>query len=533
MTQTQTASSDVVLEYAVRTDPSPLEASPASGPPTSAWIEFEVSCPPETGQATVASIAFNLPVGDPSAPDSSDLAQNKNIGPSVSSSGPDLWQVDTGLSDGSFIVRPAAGQSGVIAGQTLTVTFTGIVVSAVVGTAEVGIVEQTDQPDQPRQTTIEVAKFPQGFYASDFTATTPLIDPGKSATLTWSGSDNATFTLMYQDQTVDVTNVRSWASPQLYETTTFTLRAKASVGGETVELDATTTVDVAAPDIVMYQFSPDVIDYNQTVDLVWRSVCATGVYLLIGESSKVTLGPEPTGDPRERLQPQYDVEYRLQAFRTASDGSEILSPVYSLAITFNPLNISTFTADPAVVDADHPTTQIAWNVEHAQAVTFKGKTVSASGTSMERPTDNTRFELAATWVDGTVTTKELTVPVNCVRIERCWIVGVTLGNGEIGAVLMFTVDNATSGVVSGARLVVEFNGSSYQTSDTTASVDHPGASKWWCSLKWDAANESPIFRNTTDFSGAQVSVHFDYAFDGFLPVSVTGVQLDYAGTAAV
>src|SRR6185295_14945729 len=116
-----------------------------------------------------------------------------------------------------------------------------------------------------------------------------------------------TFTLMYQDQTVDVTNVRSWASPQLYETTTFTLRAKASVGGETVELDSTTTVDVAAPDIVMYQFSPDVIDYNQTVGLVWRSVCATGVYLLIGESSKVTLGPEPTGDPRERLQPQYDV----------------------------------------------------------------------------------------------------------------------------------------------------------------------------------------------------------------------------------
>jgi len=248
-----TGTNDTLLTYALATAPSPLQVSLQSGPPSIGTLTFVISCPVSVGQATVSQISFNLPVGDPKSPESTDLTETAaGLSASVSSSGIDKWLVGPGASAGSFVLKPAPGNPGVIDTQGLTVTITGIQVSPIVGTAIVKLVEVATadtNPPQVRLCSISVPKFPAGFYAGDFDASAPMIQNGGTVNLSWAGSPNAQYTLLWADHSRDVSKVNLWTSPPLTDTTTFILEVSAQEAGQTVTLRFSVTVIVANPDI--------------------------------------------------------------------------------------------------------------------------------------------------------------------------------------------------------------------------------------------------------------------------------------------
>ena len=252
---TQLLNSNTLLNYSLVTSPQPLQVSPQSGPPSKAQLTFVLSCPPPNGydQVTVTQITFNLPIGDPKAPDATDLTEvSTGISPSVSSSGSDQWQIGPGAAAGSFVLAPKGGGTAVIGAQGLAVTLTGIQVSPIVGTAELNIVEMATAdktPPQARECTIELPKFPYGFYAGNFTASAPMVQDGATVSLSWIGSVQAKYTLLWGTQSQNVSTVNQWTSPALTDTTTFILEVSAQEAGETVTLYFGITVIVADPNI--------------------------------------------------------------------------------------------------------------------------------------------------------------------------------------------------------------------------------------------------------------------------------------------
>ena len=250
MQLTQLVANDTLLTYALSTAPSPLQVSPQSGPPSVAALTFVISCPVSVGSVTVTQIAFNLPVGDPSAPESTDLTEvGTGITPSVSSAD---WQIAPGTATGSFVLTPASGNSGIISSQGLTVTLVGIQVGPIVGTALINIVEDATDgsgPAQPLLTSIAVAKFPYGVVVGDFAASAPMIQNGATVTLSWIGSVGPAYTLLWAQQSQNVTSVNQWTSPDLTDTTTFILSVVAQESGQTVSIQFSVTVIVADPDI--------------------------------------------------------------------------------------------------------------------------------------------------------------------------------------------------------------------------------------------------------------------------------------------
>jgi len=253
MQLTQLLYSNTLLTYSLVSSPSTVSVSPQSGPPSVVALYFVISCPVSVGTVTVTQITFNVPIGDPGSPESTDLTETATgILPSVSSSGTDEWQIGPGSAPGSFMLKPASGGSGVIDSQGLTVTLTGIQVSPIVGTAIVKIVEDTisnSSQAQVKNCTILVAKFPYAFYAGNFEASSPMVQNGAAVTLSWIGSVNATYTILWAKQSKDVSPFRQWTSPDLTDTTAFILMVSAQQDGQTVTMQFSVTVIVADPDI--------------------------------------------------------------------------------------------------------------------------------------------------------------------------------------------------------------------------------------------------------------------------------------------
>ncbi|WP_438033385.1 hypothetical protein [Sorangium sp. So ce204] len=519
-----------LLSYSLATSPSPLQVSPQSGPPSVAALTIVVSTPLTVNQVTVTQIVITLPIGDPTAPDTADLADDAT-GITASVSDTTHWQVGPGGASGSFVVRPANGQSGVLSDHGLAVSITGVRVSQLVGNAVVEIVESATADGgaaQPRVFDITVPKFPYGFYVFNFSADVPQIKAGSVVTLTWVGSANTTYTLSYADQTgIDVSKVRRWRSPPLYTSTAFILTASATVQGQTVTTSLNTVVIVASPAILSFCATPDEIDYNQTVTLSWRATDADGVYLLIGQSGRETLPPVSDPAHPKTLKPQYGVIYAMQAFKRSSGQlGDIVSTTYPLALTFNTLEIESFAADPTTVDLAHQTTTLSWAVAHAKSVAYQGQPVAAQGSHVESPTQASTYELDATWVDGTVTRR--TVDVAVVRVK---VLGVTptfaVNGGNITVVLDFHVEAATGGTVSGAHMM--FNdrihwyrwGHPQQTGDQSAKGVSTGPDHWQFTLNYSV---DPSWTGLPN-----IGIMIDYHFDGFQPVTVSSFLMMYRG----
>lgn len=251
MELTQLCGSNTLLNYALLSAPSPLQVSPQSGPLSVATLTFVVSCPVAVVQVTVKQITFNFAVGSPSDPQPTDLTETAaGITSSVSSSGTDQWQIAAGAASGSFVLTPSSG-NGVIDTQALTVTFDGIQVGPIVGTTLVNIVEEDGGTGTvPLVTTIAVPKFPYGVFVGNFAASTPMISHGGTVALSWNGTVGPRYTILWATNSQDVSQVNTWTSPALNDTTTFILQVVAQESGQSVTIQFSVTVIVADPDII-------------------------------------------------------------------------------------------------------------------------------------------------------------------------------------------------------------------------------------------------------------------------------------------
>ncbi len=239
-------SSNTLLDYSANTMPDPLQASPAQGNTVYAAISFVVSNGSRQA-VSLAQLQFTFPIGT--------LAQQLTNDPNAilyNASPEGQWNIAM-TSPGIFTAVPASGTPISVTTDGIVFQFYNIPVNQQTGTVQVTINEtasDASNPSQVRTALFSLAKFPYGFFFGNFTAQVPMVQDQQKVTLTWQGSDQATYTMNYGvPPPVDVTNTRTWTSPALTSDTTFLLTAKVIAQGETVTRDLTVTVIVANPEL--------------------------------------------------------------------------------------------------------------------------------------------------------------------------------------------------------------------------------------------------------------------------------------------
>src|SRR5262249_42156787 len=134
------------------------------------------------------------------------------------------------------------------------------VINTVVGTPLVTIAEWAAKgasaPPADRSSgslTMGVAKFPYGFYAGNFSTDKPKVSRGEKPKLSWIGSANASYKILYDaNEPEDVSHLRSWSPKDgLTEATTFVLQASAQESGQTAEIAFSLTVEVLYPSLTI------------------------------------------------------------------------------------------------------------------------------------------------------------------------------------------------------------------------------------------------------------------------------------------
>jgi hypothetical protein len=239
-------SSHTLLDYTLRTTPDPLQVSPAPGNISYGTLAFIVS----NGGAepvNLAALQFTLPIGAAAQDLASDAAA---IIPQALPA--NAWNVST-PTPGGFLFVPESGEPLEVGADGLLFQFYNIPVNQQLGTFAVQLAETAstgDAPPETRDAVFAAAKFPYSFSFGNFTPQVPMVKVGESVTLTWQGSDDATYELYYGDVQENVTDVRSLTVTGLTDDTTFLLRASVVVEGATVTRDLTTTVVVADPQLV-------------------------------------------------------------------------------------------------------------------------------------------------------------------------------------------------------------------------------------------------------------------------------------------
>lgn len=238
-----------LLNYAIDTVPDPLQASPDTGDPVIGVLTIIVSN--GTGKAiNLQSLTISLPVG----PNAKDLTLDANS--IMASADPErLWAISPGNGvPGAYIIQPVSGKPIAITGTGVVFQFFNIPVNTAPGTFTVNIGETASlsgtMPIVPAYATISLTKFPYGFFFSNLVPSAPSVNNSNTVTLTWQGSTQAKYFMLYNDQRVDVSNIRKWESPALIRDTTFLLKAISESNGETVERGLSTTVNVMNPDLV-------------------------------------------------------------------------------------------------------------------------------------------------------------------------------------------------------------------------------------------------------------------------------------------
>jgi microcystin-dependent protein len=180
-----------ILDYAVMTEPFPLQASPGKGTVKPAKLTFVGSNPDPEEPITIEKITIRLPIGS-KATDLTNVVPPDPVAP-------ENWEY-AGLSKGAGVVdfrfKPLAGHKDV-GEQGLEFVFDGVNVNTQPGIFRVEI-EQVN-PDEEPAATLEVAKFPYGWGEVSFRVKPANISIGEHTTLKWSGPVGAEYTIEYSE----------------------------------------------------------------------------------------------------------------------------------------------------------------------------------------------------------------------------------------------------------------------------------------------------------------------------------------------
>lgn len=238
--------SNTLLTYSMSTLPDPLQVSPATGT-SHGSISIVASNNANDPNLQLSSLTIILPIGTDAASLTNDPGAI-----SYSCSPSSVWSISPGASSGEYVLSPVNGSPVTVTTEGIVIQFNSISVNQVVGTADIEVNELaqgTAKPRQLREAVFAAAKFPYGFYFGNLMASAPMVPDNGTVTLTWVGSTMSTYTVKWDNNSQDVTELRSWTSPALNNTSTFQVIATSVSQGETVNTSQSVTVIVDNPEI--------------------------------------------------------------------------------------------------------------------------------------------------------------------------------------------------------------------------------------------------------------------------------------------
>jgi hypothetical protein len=245
---TVSAEGNVLLTYGINTEPSPLQTSISESRHTIGEIQFAVSNSSDV-EIWCQSITFTVEPG----PLAQNLFEPGTAGQIVCTASPSPEWGLTQAAPGTFIAQPSQPKYQKITTDGIFLDISQIVVNLQVGNVQLTVNELSslDGIHYATTTSFQISKFPPGFFVRNFTTSSPQVPNGKKATLTWEGSQNAKYVILYNsEQPVDVTKTRAWSTPALTSDTTFILKASVTESGQTVETYLNLTVLVLNPNLV-------------------------------------------------------------------------------------------------------------------------------------------------------------------------------------------------------------------------------------------------------------------------------------------
>ncbi|GGX55157.1 hypothetical protein [Streptomyces noursei] len=144
----------------------------------------------------------------------------------------------------------------------MTLAITDIRLNTQAGHARVGLSENTSYSggttSKSTQTTVQ--KAPRDFVLHSFHPEPLSVDNGEAALLKWEGTRNASYTLFWDRQQLDLdfgshNPYGQWPTPALHQNTTFMLQAKYQENQDTYWRRLTTTVSVVNPDLEVHNLT--------------------------------------------------------------------------------------------------------------------------------------------------------------------------------------------------------------------------------------------------------------------------------------
>jgi hypothetical protein len=294
-----------LLNYALTTEPFPLQASPDSGTPNTATLTVVGSNPNPTKPVLLIGISIKLPIG----PDASDLTASAPSAP-VPPDGWSLSQTKEGEGSVEYVFDSPPGQ-GTVGASGLAFNFNAVQINDQPGTVEVIVTEATE--GNPR-TQLSVTKFPNAWGQVSFWANPTYIQSGQATTLYWSGPSGATYTIEYPTPEGDVVNVPGPADPplssegqypsqtdsplQLYQMTVFTLTVEETIDKQFYYAQQQVTVTVEEQTLTIKSFGsvPAYVSPNYPVTLSWKTTWASTWKIDPGEIEIPVTEPDSQGE---------------------------------------------------------------------------------------------------------------------------------------------------------------------------------------------------------------------------------------------
>ncbi|MGY5137600.1 hypothetical protein ACWGJW_35350 [Streptomyces nigrescens] len=240
-----TVLADSLLSYTIEPDPNPLTVKD----PDPGRLDIKVGLG-NSGPAYCKSVTIRIPIGAGASALTENRAQLTSA--IVGASG---WTARPGFADGTWQVfefvpeRPVQ----VTGSSAVTLVVSQIEVNDSVGEAGIEIIEETSPTNgsfTPKPTEASVTKFPAEFVFRNFRPTKIMVCNGEKAVLKWDGSPDAAYTMFWDRNSQDVSQVREWPTPEpLTAPTGFMLQATVTAGGQTLTHTLTTVVMVERPDL--------------------------------------------------------------------------------------------------------------------------------------------------------------------------------------------------------------------------------------------------------------------------------------------
>ncbi len=254
------AAGDGVLTYTATTVPEPLTVSPQDTVELADLII--VGSLPFYGEPIETNqIAVTIPSGQ----DAGELVlDHTGMQTSINLTG---WTAHPDPGQDRILFKPATGHATLTPEQGVSVQLNKLRINRQVGTAPVAVSLTWRKPGDSNWKTddqfLGIGKFPAGFYLRNLKASSNYIENGESVTLTWERSTNATYTLLYEDKSIEVTNYSTFTVHNITRNTIFYLEGTAQQGTGSATLRLNTYITVNKPDLEVNDLT-----VNGTVDML-------------------------------------------------------------------------------------------------------------------------------------------------------------------------------------------------------------------------------------------------------------------------